>query len=128
VSEEPLSIQVREFIARHLRSIEQLEILLLLSSEPGTIWTAQRVYDRILSRPTSVQHWLDEFVALGLFQSDGAAPAGYRYSVPSELRGTVSSLAQFYKTMPVRVIEAIYRKNTDAAQGFADAFKFKPNS
>jgi len=32
---------------------------------------------------------------------------------------------RLYKTKPVRVIETIFKRDQDPAQGFADAFKIK---
>jgi hypothetical protein len=34
-------------------------------------------------------------------------------------------IGDIYRTRPVRVIEAIYRRDSTAAQSFADAFKIK---
>ena len=125
--DQPLPNSVRQFIARHLRSIEQLEILLLFSGGAGAPWTVQSVYDSILSSLPSIQRWMDEFVQTGFLESDGAVPPHYRYIGKTEDTETIAELAQFYKTMPVRVIEAIYKKGADPAQGFADAFKLKPD-
>ena len=91
------------------------------------VWTVQSVYDSILSSMPSIQRWMDEFVRMGFLESDGADPPQYRYVGKVEDGETIAALAQCYKTMPVRVIEAIYKKDTDPAQGFADAFKLKPD-
>jgi hypothetical protein len=125
--DQPLSHSIRQFIALHLRSVEQLEILLLVSRKPEVVWTVKAVYDSILSSVPSVQRWMDEFVRTGFLEANGASPTGYRYIAKTEIAQTVADLAQCYQTMPVRVIEAIYKKDTDPAQSFADAFKLKPD-
>lgn len=124
--DQPFSNPIRQFIALHLRSVEQLEILLLVSRKAEVVWTVKAVYDAILSSVPSVQRWLDEFVRTGFLESDGANPPGYRYTAKPETAQIVTELAQCYQTMPVRVIAAIYKKDTDPAQSFADAFKLKP--
>jgi hypothetical protein len=37
----------------------------------------------------------------------------------------VKDLATAYKGRPVKIIEAIYNRKTDAVRSFADAFKFR---
>ena len=119
-----LPLATRKFIGRYIRSVEELEILLLVSKSTETIWSVRAVYDVVMSTLQSVGGWLDELAAQG-FLEKLSGPAGYRYRAEEELRGEVAVLEQYYKTMPVRVIEAIYKRDTDAAQSFADAFKFK---
>jgi DNA-binding MarR family transcriptional regulator len=122
---EELSPVIRQFISRYVRSVEQLEILLLLWNEPETIWSVDAVYTVILSTPASVERWLDELVRQGLVNTS-LEPAGYKYSPSSAaVAEEVTALAKLYKTVPVRVIEAVYKPRTDAAQTFADAFKLK---
>ncbi len=113
------------FISRYVRSIEQLEILLLCSRQPGLAWSAQKVYDTILSTPSSVKRWLDELSTLRLLEKSTDPVPTYRGCTDAELSSEITLLAEIYRTMPVRVIEAIYRRESNAAQSFADAFKLK---
>src|SRR5947207_2897383 len=59
---EELPTSVRQFISRYIRSVEQLEILLLLRERTDMEWTVQKTYEVILSAPASVQRWLEELV------------------------------------------------------------------
>jgi hypothetical protein len=115
----------RDFIARHIRSVEQLEILLLITRQPDVAWSIQSVYDSILSTPQSVERWLEELARAGLVEKAAGPPATYRSGTNKSLRGEVALLDQLYRTASVRVIEAIYKRDTSAAQSFADAFKIK---
>lgn len=117
---------VRSFVERHIRSIEQLEILLLLRQSPERWWSVQGVYDVILSTPPSVQRWLDELVAQSFIEFAATTPASYRYSAQAENAVQIDRIAEAYGTMPVRVIEAIYKPTRNPAQGFADAFRLRP--
>lgn len=114
---------LRQFISRYIRSVEQLEILLLLRQKPDKEWSVQAVYDTILSTPQSIERWLQDLTRSGLLTAAGTS---YRYNAESESAGTMALLADFYKTTPVRLIETIYRPKADAAQSFADAFKLNP--
>lgn len=125
VFEQELPPSVRSFISRHVRSVEQLEILILLSREANVSWTVQKVYDAILSTPQSVERWLDEMVRNGLLEKMGEPAISYRCTTDVSLISQMRELGDIYHTRPVRVIEAIYRRDAAAAQSFADAFKIK---
>lgn len=126
-----LSPPVRDFISRHVRSVEQLEILLLFTRDPSAVWSVKKVYDVILSTPHSVERWLNELSVDGLLEKlpEGG---GYRCCRDEAQFSEMKALAEHYQTTPVRVIEAIYKRATHAAQSFADAFKItnheNPNS
>jgi DNA-binding MarR family transcriptional regulator len=125
VSAQDLSPSIRAFIARYVRSVEQLEILLMFGREPAKARTARNVYDAILSTPQSVERWLEEMARSGLLEKLADPDAGYRCCTDESLVAQVAELADTYRTSPVRVIEAIYKPKADAAQSFADAFKIK---
>lgn len=109
----------------YVRSVEQLEILLLLGREPGSLWSAAKVYETILSTPSSVQRWLTELSSQGLLEKVSDTAMSYRCSADADLRSEIALLAEIYRTTPVRVIEIIYKREAHAAQSFADAFKLK---
>jgi hypothetical protein len=117
---------LHEFIARNIRSVEQLEILLLVARDRDTAWTVQSVYDVILSTKPSVERWLDEFVRLEFLTKEGAETAVFRFVATEETALLVRDLGHLYKTKPVRVIEAIFKADRNPAQSFADSFRFKP--
>lgn len=116
--------EVLEFISEHIASMEQLEVLLLLSSQPDRDWTAESVFAEIQSSLPSVQQRLHEFVNKGLLVQP--EPTLFRYSPRTTALGNaVRALAATYKEKRVKVIELIYRKPVDEVQSFADAFKLR---
>ncbi len=124
---EDFTPALRHFISCYVRSVEQLEILLLLRQQPDRVWSVQAVYDVILSTTSSIERWLTELTRSGFVCEE--QPLAYRYSATGEPAEQIAALAHFYKTTPVQVIEAIYQPKADAAQSFADSFKLKnPNS
>lgn len=125
MSLEDLSTPVRAFISEHLSSVEQLEILLLLVSDPSVEWTAQSVYKTVMSTVASVEQRLENFTAAGFLSKTSDPTPKYRVILSGEQAKTVSDVCRLYKERPVKIIEAIYQKNRSAAQQFADAFKFK---
>ena len=124
MADQTLSPEVRQFISRHIPSVEELEILLLLMNGESQAWTVDRVFQVILSSKHSVEKGLEKFVAAGLVQKSASSPTTFTIQ-PTDAASTLRELARCYREAPVRVIEAIYQKNRDSVQGFADAFKFK---
>ena len=126
MAEDVLPSGLHDFIARNIRSVEQLEILLLVARDRETTWTVQSVYDVILSTKPSVEQWLDAFTRAGFLEKDSTGASGYRYLAAEGSAELVKDLGLLYKTKPVRVIEAIYKPDRNPAQSFADAFRLKP--
>lgn len=124
VPHRELSPFIRDFISRHVRSVEQLEILLLFSRDVSAVWSARKVYDAILSSPHSVERWLDELSKGGLLEKLPDS-GGYTCCTDETLVSQIAALAEYYRTSPVRVVEAIYKRGPHAAQSFADAFMIK---
>jgi hypothetical protein len=124
VSAGLLTPALRQFIAQHVRSIEQVEILCLLSSNPARTWTVPEVFRAIQSSQTSIADCLENFRKSELLESE---PEG-RYRLASskpELIQLVSELAAAYRERRVAVVETIYGRPSDTIQDFADAFKLR---
>lgn len=116
--------EVRRFISRHIGSLEQLEVLLLVSALPDRDWTVDAVFQIVQTNRTLVQQRLDEFVRdqLMIMNPDGT----YRYAPKSEsLAHDIAATAGFYKLSRHKVVEMIYSPKTDDIRAFSDAFRFK---
>jgi hypothetical protein len=127
VPAEKLSPTVRAFLRRHIQSVEHVEILLLVSAEPDRTWTAQEVYDVILSSEASVARWLQRLADERLLVRTFENGEGFRPASDPTVAVQIEDLRHAYRTWPTRTIEAIYKREIDAVQGFADAFKLKEN-
>lgn len=97
--------------------------MLYLFAAQGQPRTAESVYQTILSSKKSVEVGLEKFIAAGLAEKSASDPPAY--IVHPAQAAIVQELQQSYQRLSVRVIQAIYQKPRDAAQSFADAFKFK---
>jgi hypothetical protein len=125
VPTDKLPSNIRGFLNRFIRSVEQLEILLLVSARGELAWSAAQVYDVILSSESSVGRWLEELARAGLLVRGAESPPSFRASEDPAVAEQIAGLRHAYKTVPTRLIEAIYKRDVDAVQGFADAFKIK---
>ena len=126
MAEDGIAGEVREFLRQHIQSVEQLEILLLISGSPDRDWTLAAVYEIIRSSERSVATRLEEFTDKGFLRCNPGPPATYRYAPKDEkLRSAVSATAKAYQERRVRVVEAIFSPELDPLQGFSDAFKLR---
>lgn len=115
---------LRQFIAQHVRTVEQVEILCLLSSSQGKSWSVAEVFRAIQSSEKSVGDCLEGFRKNDLLTSE--PDRRYRVAPKTEqLAKLVSELATAYRERRVAVVEAIYGKPSDTIQDFANAFKLR---
>ncbi len=111
---------------RHIQSLEQLEVLLLLHRQPERAWTASEVYDVVRSSQASITARLHAFTADGFLVTAPGPPPTFRFSPQDQnLRAAVDETATAYQTRRVRIIEAIFAPAADPVQSFADAFKLR---
>jgi predicted transcriptional regulator len=120
---EAIPDEVSALIERFIESVEHLEILLFLFQwEKGS--SVSEIYQRIQSSPSSVGARLAQFEEAGLVWKDADGLFRFKRTEPAVVK-SVEQLAECYRTMRVRIIEAIYTRKTDAVRSFADAFKLK---
>jgi DNA-binding IclR family transcriptional regulator len=116
--------ELQRFIASEFRSLEHLEVLLLLRSGPDRDWDERAVYDVLRSSLASVHERLTELYEAGYIDQ---TPSGlYRYDPASpELAQKVAEVAEAYKTRRSSVTEAIYGRGNTAASDLARAFEIR---
>jgi hypothetical protein len=117
---------VQKLIETHIKSVEELEVLLLLSAEPSKSWTPGEVFRTIQSNLNSIELKLAKLSSQGLLSSTKGTEMLYSYSSKTpELDAAVRSLREAYKVRPTRVIELIFANPNSQIRSFADAFKFR---
>ena len=126
VSERPFSDELEKFIAVEINSLEQLEILLLLSGNPHRSWTVNGVYEVIKSSPQSVKDRLNEMAERGVLRKEVEGEVRYQFAPTNDALWKITSeLRDAYKERSVKVVQAIYSKPPDAVQEFARAFRLR---
>ena len=124
-----LSQEIKKFISDHIHSIEQLEILLLLHSQPDREFTAAATAQELRIEPDSAAERLAALSGqqmLAVRAAGGAAEPAYRFApANAHLHSLVQQLAEAYRQYRVRVITAIFSKPVDKVRSFADAFKLR---
>lgn len=126
MADNALPVEVRQLIARHLATMEQVDVLLLLARAGGQWRTAEEIRSELrLDEKGVTARTFDELRVAGLIEQDGGVPVRYRYA-PSDARdrAAVELLALAYNERPVTLVRAIYARPTPA-QSFADAFRLR---
>ncbi len=116
---------VERFIAEHVDSLEQLEILLLLRSHRPRDFDAREVTAELRLGPASAPERLADMVARGFFAAQGEPPR-YRYAPgAAETERVINELARCYTERRVSVIAQIFAPRDGSARTFADAFRLR---
>jgi hypothetical protein len=119
---------VERFIAEHIHSVEQLEVLLLLQGSCPQPWDAERVARELRTSRQSAASRLDDLRARRLLSSNDGSNAFFYAPASPELDRDVVSLRAAYAERRIAVINAIFAKPSerfDAMRQFADAFRIR---
>lgn len=126
MADNALPAEVRQLIARHLATMEQVDVLLFLARAPEQWHSSEEIRTALRIDESGVAaRTFDELRAAGLVEADGGHPTRYRYA-PANARekAAVELLALAYNERPVTLVRAIYARPTPA-QSFADAFRLR---
>ncbi len=119
---ERISEAARAFIARHIYSVGQLEILLHVRSQGGPLAAESVARDQRIDveRATDV---LADLADRGLLQR---TPDGFEYKPQTDgLAGEIDAVAEAYRTHRVTVINLIFAGPPPELRDFADSFRMR---
>lgn len=117
---------VKAFIANHISSIAQLEMLLLLRSDPAKQWDVAEISKALYATPEMAAGQLASLQADGLVSVSEDPEQRYQYQVGDpDLRNVINRLAELYRDRRVSVITVLYSEPVNKVQTFADAFKLR---
>lgn len=119
-----LSNDIKEFIAEHVHSVLQLEVLLLVSQNKDKAWTPAAVGRELHLSAESAKVQLDELSRNLLTHLDGVGEDLYNYNSSSaQLDQTLSQLATAYAIQRVAVLTLIFAKPVDKVRLFKETFR-----
>jgi hypothetical protein len=99
---------VRRFVAEHIESVTQLELLLLLHRDPAAERTAQQC-SRELQLPAGwVASQLERFAAAELVASTTGGDPRYSFRACGETAGLVDDVAETYRRLPTSMTALIF--------------------
>lgn len=124
MADSGISPHVEQFIHDHLRSVGQLETLLLLQTNPGQAWQPEQIARELRTEALAARDQLELLAQSGLVKRD--EKGAYFYAPANdELREAVVGLAQAYLVRRVTVITLIFEKLPEKLRAFSDAFRFR---
>jgi hypothetical protein len=117
----PFPPALRAFVADHIGSVGELEVLLLLRADPDRAWTAGEAAARMHQMQDWVARSLDDLVRKRLVLREPGGGA-YRFAPASRaLEASVDAVADAFRTRRTSMISLIYSRPGGPAR-LADAF------
>jgi hypothetical protein len=112
------------FIRTALKSVWDLELLLLLHRSGDARWTPGEIVRELRGSESVVSIALQSLKAARLIGE--VSPNTYSYEpATDELHYLVNSVSQIYSDRPMAVIKAITEAPNDKLRAFSDAFKLR---
>lgn len=121
---ENLETEIQHFISFHIKSVAELDALLLLYHQPGRQWNAEDLSKELRSNPSHAESLLQQFYRTGLVEKK----TDTEYSLKSDLEYEMKIIGQIvhkYQTRRYSLINMIYQSPTEKIKTFADAFKLR---
>jgi hypothetical protein len=118
-----LSPPLAWFVRRHFRSIEDLEITLLLFRTQDRWWSAPEISATLPTTPAIARDSLDRLSVRLVERRAGAEPT-YRLAPDAEVQDQVGALQEIYLQDRSALLGFI-APGTAAIRDFADAFRLK---
>jgi hypothetical protein len=116
-------VDLEQFIANNIQSVEELEILLLLHRSPETFWAVEAISQHLGIKPELVSSRAHELERKGLLKAGESGPIFRFDNAEPDAVATVSELDIAYRDRRISVLNAIYSANLTRLRTFADAFK-----
>ncbi|MEW6129326.1 MAG: hypothetical protein AB1757_19960 [Acidobacteriota bacterium] len=126
MSKDLIPKDVEQFILKNIKSVAQLEGLLIFCHEPDMDYSAESLSKRLYISESETGKILADLYAAGFISRQSGKPALYRYQPnPPELRQMIDRVAEIYAKYLVPVTNLIHAKPKTRVQEFADAFKLR---
>ncbi len=126
--EADLPAAVIALLRDRLRSLDQLQVLLILQARSDHRWTQEEVAEALKMPSTIAEEALRHLCAYELAEEHRAAATSYAFAPPArELALAVGALADTFRKDPLGVMKvmnehALERVRVSALHTFADAF------
>jgi hypothetical protein len=118
-----LSPDVRTLIRRHVHSVGELELLMLLHAERDRSWSVAEICDALACPPSWAAAKLDGMSDAGLVQAAGTT---WRFApATSELEHTTAALQEAYRLHSRDVVRFVFAAPGRDLKEFSDAFRVR---
>jgi len=125
---QSISPPVREFLARHIRSVDDLALLIALVDTPERWWDATTVAHELGINQRSATIMLEHLARHDLLDIRITGDVRYQFAPTSHaLREDALACAAAYRTDPLPLLRAVNMSRGRSALDFADAFRIRRN-
>jgi hypothetical protein len=122
----PTSPELHLFVQEHVRSLEHLEILLLLMQYPDRWWDANAVAQAVGVASESARQALDHFAARNLLAIAVTGAVRYRFQPGHDaLRAAADAFGEACRTNRLAVLRLVTKQSPRGVRDFADAFRIR---
>ena len=117
---------LKDFIARHIESVAQMEALFLLRQDAVRRWTVDELSKSLYITNDMCEVMLVDLERRGFLIREADSAKTYRYQpIDPGSEHLITRLADIYHQRRVAVITQIYSRPIDKVQTFADAFRLR---
>jgi hypothetical protein len=119
------SRELRSFVADHVHSITQLELLMLLHGDPDRGYTAADASRALRAPERLMGGQLGDFYAAGVLTADDSPDPAYRFNAGGRHARIVDELATAVRQRKRAVHDLVLMGPSTDVQVFSDAFRLR---
>lgn len=128
---EDIPKDIQQFLWRIVDSIMQLEVLLLLRTQPQRFWTSSDLARELRIDPAGAKQQIIPLVERGVIRAQTPDGNSFAYGALSpQDDAMIEAIARHYVERRVTVVTLIYSRpldqSNDPARRFAEAFRLRP--
>ena len=119
--------EVRRFIADNIDSVGQLEVLLLVRSDPERYWSASEVSRTLRSRRTWAEVQLEYLRVEGLLVAGEDNHPRYRYDpARPDLELVIARVSEAFESLRADVIRLVFSQSpSEHLRAFSETFRLR---
>src|SRR5262245_16849569 len=123
---DQIAPQVTAFITAHVRSVEALQVLMLLLQTPDRWWDAAAVWRETGLTASVAGRMLHQLAASNLLDIKVTGDVRYRFAPGTpDLHAAAMACSELYYRTPWRLLSALPGVSRRSVADFADAFRIR---
>ena len=124
----PVAPLVLTFVADHIRSLEELQLLLAVVQMPDRWWDATSAARELGIATPAARRALDALAGRNLLDIRITADVRYQFRPGTDaLRTGAIATEDAYRTNPLGVVQLVAQTGKRGLRDFADAFRIRPD-
>lgn len=117
---------VTDFVARNLRTLEHLQVLMTCIEARDRWWDAATMGRELGISPTAARRALDDLARGNLLDIRITGDVRYQFNPgTAELEASALAAAGVYRTNPVALVQLVAGSGRRSVRDFADAFRIR---